>query len=258
MIIDFHCHLGVDSSDEVYERLNYKELKDSMDKWGIDKSVAFPFNGDDQELIEDSLDILEKSKEYNWIIPFLRINPKTISRKKLEQLLEKDFKGLKLHSRGQNFDIDDEKYFWVYENCQERGLPVLFHSAEKEENSHPDKVINVAEKYPSLNVVMAHFFGNHFPLMKIASNYPNLYVDTSMNSGTMKRKQAVEKYGFKNLIFGSDVPYDSQGVALLKVKEAGLNREDEELILHGNAERILNLNDNHSKNETKAGISQAS
>jgi len=244
MVIDFHCHVGVDSSDGEYEKLSYQELKSSMDRWGIDKSIVFPFNGSDEELVKNSLGILRESRNSDWIIPFLRVNPKTMSKGRLNDLLDEGFKGLKLHSRGQNFVIDDDKYFPIYEVCRDRNIPILFHTAEKEDESHPDRVINVADRYPDLKIVMAHFFGNHFPLMGTARNYPNLYVDTSMNSGTMKRKQAVEKYKFNRFLFASDVPYDSQGVALLKVTEAGLKKDDEELILHGNAERILNINSN--------------
>ncbi|MAH06911.1 hypothetical protein CMI38_01515 [Candidatus Pacearchaeota archaeon] len=241
MIIDFHCHVGKDSSDEEYEHLNLEELKRSMDKWGVDKAVVFPFNGDDESLIEESLEILEKSKEADWIVPLLRINPKSLSKDELSGLLDKGFKGIKLHPRAQDFDLDDEKYFWVYEMCVDRELPVLFHSSVKDSTSKPEKILSIAERFPDLKVVMAHFFGNDFSIMKIAKDYPNLYVDTSMNSGTMKRLQTVNKYGFKNMVFASDIPYDSQGVALLKIREAGFSEENEDLILGGNAAKILGL-----------------
>jgi hypothetical protein len=241
MIIDFHCHIGVDSSGDDFEKVNFKDLKKSMDKWKIDKVVAFPFNRDDRGLIKESLAILEKSKEVDWIIPFLRINPKTTSKEEFIELINKGFKGLKLHPDSQDFHVDNKEYFWIYELCGERKIPILFHSSVKNRFSHPIKILNVVKKFPKLTVIMAHFFGNDFSIMKIAKNYPNLYVDTSVNSGTLNRLWAVEKYGFKRFVFGSDSPYDSQGVSLLKITEAGLKKEDEEMILHGNAEEILKL-----------------
>ena len=72
MIIDFHCHIGKDSDGGL---LDIPSLKNSMDKWGIDKSVIFPFSGSHEEMVKGSLQILEESKKNNWIIPFLRINP---------------------------------------------------------------------------------------------------------------------------------------------------------------------------------------
>lgn len=244
MIIDFHTHVGIDCSDEEYERLDFSELKKSMDRWGIDKSVVFPFNYDDKELIEESLKILEKSKSEDWIIPFLRFNPNVIDKDELIVLLDKGFKGMKLHPRAQNFKVDDKKIYWIYELCSDKKIPILFHCSIKDNESHPSKILRVAEKFPNLNIIMAHFFGNDFDIMKIVNKYPNLYVDTSMNSGTLKRKQTVEKYGFNRLVFGSDAPYDSQGIALMKIEEAGLSEKDKELIFSGNAVKILNLGGN--------------
>ena len=80
MIIDFHCHIGKDEGGETF---SLEELKKSMNKWNIDKTVVFPFNCSDSELIEESLKILEKSKQENWIIPFLRFHPETISKEEL-------------------------------------------------------------------------------------------------------------------------------------------------------------------------------
>jgi uncharacterized protein len=241
MIIDFHCHVGEDISDSKYEKLDFKELKESMDKWNIDKSVVFPTNADDERLIERSLEILEKSKTEKWILPFLRVNPKTITRERFMELIENKFKGLKLHPDSQNFKVDDKEYFWIYELCQKRNIPILFHSSYKTKNSHPRTILKIVKKFPNLNVIMAHFFGGDYSLMQEAKDYPNLYVDTSINSGTLKRLQSVEKYGFKNLLFASDIPYDSQGVALMKIKEAGLSEEDEKMVLGGNALEILGL-----------------
>jgi len=191
ILIDFHCHVGKDSDEG---SLSFKELKKSMDRWGINKAVVFPFNKkEDKKLIEDSLKILEKSKEENWIIPFLRFNPKTTSKEELNNLLNNGFKGVKLHPEGQNFKPDDERFYWIYEMCQKNNLPLLFHCSVKSNNSHPLKIINIVKKFPRLKIIMAHFFGNDFSVMKIANKFPNLYTDTSINSGSFRRKLAVEK-----------------------------------------------------------------
>jgi predicted TIM-barrel fold metal-dependent hydrolase len=240
MIIDFHTHVGEDIGDEDLQSMDFERLKKSMDKWGVDKSVVFPINCHGS-LIEDSLEILERSKTEDWIIPFLRIDPKEMSKDELGGLLDRGFRGLKLHSRSQDFNIDDEDYFWIYEICDKKGLPVLFHCSMKESQSHPDRIFRVAEKFSGLKIVMAHMFGGSSIFAKEAVKYPNLYADTSINLGSLPQKIAVEKYGFKRLLFGSDIPYDSQGVAILKVKEAGLSKEDEDLILGGNAMRVLGL-----------------
>jgi len=241
MIIDFHCHVGEDIKNEKFLRLDYEGLKESMDKWGIDKSVVFPLNVGDDKLIEKSLEILNKSKEEDWIIPFLRINPKIVLREELIELLDRGFKGLKLHSRSQNFEPDSNEYFWIYETCEKKNIPILFHTSVKEDISHPKRIIKIAEKFPGLKIIIAHYFGGDTGLIEEIDKYPNIYVDTSLHLGSMSRFLAVRDKGFKNLLFASDAPYDSQGVALLKIREAGLSEEDEKMVLGGNAVEVLGL-----------------
>ena len=240
MIIDFHCHVGRDFSGKVGEVLSFDGLKKSMDKNNIDKAVVFCFNGSDERLIDDSIEILNESRKKNWIIPFLRFNPNSMTESELIRLLDLGFKGVKLHSSAQKFKINDKKFYWIYKIISDRGIPVLFHcSAINRRYSHPNFIIDLARDFPYLVIVMAHFFGSKFSLIKSVLRFPNIYVDSSINSGSLRRFQAVRKFGFKNLLFASDVPYDSQSVALLKIKEAGLDKEEEDLIFYKNALKVL-------------------
>ncbi len=239
MRIDFHCHWGVDDSGEGGEKMDFEKMKDRLHEVSISRAVVFPFNRADDLLIEDSVEILEKSKTESWIIPFLRFNPNTIIREKLESLLQLGFKGIKLHPRAQDFCPDNKEFYWIYELCQEKKIPILFHSSEADKNSRPKFIINVAKSFPGLNVVMAHFFGGKFGYIDEAIKCPNLYVDTSIHSGTLKRLQAVQKHKFDRLLFASDFPYDDPVVSLLKIMRAGYTESEKEGILYKNALKVL-------------------
>ena len=241
MIIDFHCHVGTDISEDPNEFLDFDSLKKSMDQFGIDKSVVFPFSNTDQKMIDDSLTILDKSRTSDWIIPFLRINPNTITDEKLNKLFEIGFAGLKLHPSAQKFEIDEPDFFWIYKLCQEKKIPILFHTEFKTRYANPSKAIKIAKLFPNLTIIIAHFFGNDLSLIREANKYPNVYAEISINSRTFRINQAMNRYNFKNFLFGSDTPYDSQGVPLLKVKESNLSPEDEELIFYKNARKILGI-----------------
>ncbi|MBT4165601.1 amidohydrolase family protein [archaeon] len=238
MIIDFHCHIGKDIEGEEY---SLGDLKKSMDKWNIDKACIFPFNNSNKIMIQESLDILEKSKQEPWIIPFLRFNPNEISKEELKNLITKGFRGIKLHPSAQEFEIDNNKFSWIYELCQEKNLPILFHCATKNKNSNPLRVLNIAKEFPNLKIVIAHFFGDDLSLMEKLKDYKNIYSDISIYARTLRINHATYKHNFKNLLFASDAPYDSQKVVLVKINESNLNEEDKKLILYKNAEKILNL-----------------
>jgi len=240
MIIDFHCHVGEDRNGE---KQSLEELKKSMDRFGIDKCVVFPFSSEDsQELIESSLILLKESKDKDWIIPFLRFNPNDISKEKLVRLLGKGFRGVKLHPTAQKFNPSDKKYEWIFSLISDKRLPILFHSrATDMEYAHPKFILNLAKKFPSLNIVIAHFFGGYFRIIDEVRKLNNVYVDTSIDSRTLRIKQCFTKHNYDRLLLASDAPYDNQGVALMKIRESELSNEDQQKILLTNAKKILEI-----------------
>lgn len=238
MIIDFHVHLGKDKFDGGAQTV--EELLLSMKNSGVTHSVVFPLNDDPDKLIEHSLDLLKKSKEHDGLIPFLRLNPLLINKPDLKQLLDKGFKGIKLHSQAQEFFPDNPELEWFYKEIQNRKLPILFHSKESSKYAKPCFILKVAKKFKELPVVIGHFFGDNLSLSEEYLSLSNLYCETSINSRTLRIKQFVEK-GFERFLLGSDSPFDSQKVAILKIREAGLEEKQIKLILEENARKLLNM-----------------
>ena len=54
-------------------------------------------------------------------------------------------------------------------------------------------------------------------------------------------ERRVKEITSKRIIFGSDYPFSDQEIELLKVKKAVISENEREDILHGNAEKLLNL-----------------
>ena len=237
MIIDFHAHVGKDLEGEEH---SVEQLLEHMDEAGIDKSVVFPFNCSDSELIRESKIILENSKENDRLIPFMRFNPNTITKEELEKLLAMGFKGVKLHPNTQSFMPNDKKMFWIYEMIEKKGLPILFHSKMMSgESSNPEHLLDVAEQFPNLKIIIGHFFGDVFSIIPKVKNYPNVYTETSIYARTLRIRDIVEKQGFTRVLFGSDTPYDHPEVALKKIKYSGLSEENIKKILQDNALSIF-------------------
>ena len=67
MIIDTHVHIG---SDVDGASQSIKKLKSNMTRYGIDKSIIFPFN-EKGDLVKASLELLEYKSPS--LLPFLRI-----------------------------------------------------------------------------------------------------------------------------------------------------------------------------------------
>jgi uncharacterized protein len=233
-IIDFHCHVG--EGDEGYD-LPIEDLTKSMDKNNISSSVIFPFSDTHENLIKKSLELLKfKSKRF---FPFLRFNPNNITTDELDSLLNKGFCGVKLHPFAQNFNPNNDKFLWIFKKIADEKLPLLVHSYNFDENSHPKNLFELAKKIPELNIVIAHFCGNDLGYLFKASEYKNLFVDISINSRTLRIEMAAKK-GVKQ-IFASDAPFDSQRVPLVKIEESRISDIEKENILYNYASKLLKI-----------------
>jgi predicted TIM-barrel fold metal-dependent hydrolase len=237
MIIDAHTHIGADLD---MQRQDLGSLQANMRKYGIDKAIVFPFN-EQGNLVKASLRILQHSSKS--ILPFLRFDPKTMTARELQTLLdENDFYGVKLHTRSQDFNPLSRRYFPLYEVIEDHGIPLLFHTRkEKNRNSDPDRVVMLAKHFSNLNIIIGHFAAASHVAFDEIQKRKNLFVETSIFSSNYLINHVSRKIGSNKVLFGSDAPYSDQEIELLKVMKSGLGKKDMDRILWKNAARLLNV-----------------
>ena len=246
MIIDAHVHIG---SDVDGASQSLRELKSNMSRYGIDKSIIFPFN-EKGDLVKASLKLLEYKSPS--LLPFLRFDPKIMTPERLEELLEHNFYGVKLHPRAQAFDPIDAKYYKLYEKIEDSGKPLLIHTRKSTplspkllrtngKFSDPDRIVSLAKKFPDLDIIIAHFANLSGDALKVIGKTDNLYVDTSIFGTTFIVKMMCNVLGAEKMIMGSDAPYSDQEIEMLKVRKAEISKSEKEKILSGNIRKILSL-----------------
>lgn len=133
----------------------------------------------------------------------------------------------------------------VLERAAELGVPVLQHAWNKavgqlEHESTSADVAEMGRRHPRATILIAHLMGIGYRGVLEIAPYPNILVDTSggdPEAGVVE--YAVRQLGAERVLFGSDAPGRSYGVQLGKVLGAQLTPEQRDLILFGNAERIL-------------------
>lgn len=155
------------------------------------------------------------------------------------------FKGIKLHPDSQQFAIDDERLFPMYDRLQDK-FPVLIHCGDRRYDfSHPKRLLRVLKEFPKLQVIAAHLggwsvFDEGFELLK----NKDCYFDISSCMSFIPPKQIVryiQGYGADRILFGSDFPiWDpvKEAEAFLKLD---LSTEEKEKIAYRNAETILKI-----------------
>lgn len=165
----------------------------------------------------------------------------------INHLIELGLKGVKLHPDIQGFKIDDYRCLKIYELCEKKGLPVLFHTGDKRYDlSNPNRLRPILDTYTNLTVIGAHLGG--YSVWEQAcdelSGYEKLYVDCSSSLFAFepaKARELIRKYGADKVLFGTDFPMWNPKEELDRLKALELSDDEMEKILWKNADRIFNL-----------------
>jgi predicted TIM-barrel fold metal-dependent hydrolase len=104
------------------------------------------------------------------------------------------------------------------------------------------QVAELAEANPTLPVIMGQLWIPYFwpAATVLAVKYPNVYLELGMTC-TKMLEDALAKIGPEKVLFGSGAPVQRPFAVIQHVRGLGLSRADQDLILGGNAERLLGL-----------------
>ena len=263
MVIDIHTHIFADSlapraKQVLIDAANgeYMPLHDmtkaalleSMDKCGIDVSVVQPVVTKRPQFEKVSEWAL--SLDSDRLIPFAGMWPHTDDwKEQIDTIASLGFKGIKYHCEYQGFVIDDPKMLPIYDRAFDRGLILLFHAgydpAFKEPfRSSPEQFAGIAKELRGGTIIAAHL-GGCKQWDRVAENYAGIdeiYIDTSMGMTYYSHEtflEIVKAMGADHVLFGSDSPWSDPAGEISILKSLPLSDEEKELILCGNARRLL-------------------
>lgn len=160
-----------------------------------------------------------------------------------ERIISLGLKGIKLHSDFQQFNVDDERAFPIYEAAQGR-LPILFHVGDpRSDRSSPERLLCVVKRFPRLTVIGAHLCG--WTCWERGAELfanENIYADCSSSLYALPPKKAAElirKIGVEKVFWGTDYPMWSAKEELERFYALPLNDRERALVLGENALRLL-------------------
>jgi len=239
-IIDAHCHIGKGR----YKRLTASELIVQMDENGIEKAVVCPVEEHITVYNQEGNDyILQAVKEYpDRLIGFATVNP-WYGRRAVEELrraIGEGLRGLKLNSTIQGYFINDELVYPVIETAQELDIPVYFHTATPI-FSLPLQLSDLAGEFPEVRFVMGHSAASDFWIDAAPATrmHDNIFLESSLRSGSAVLQHLVDELGAGRLMFGSDTPASTMSVELAKINSLELSPVDKDLVLAGTVLRVL-------------------
>jgi uncharacterized protein len=258
--IDFHTHAFPDDLSErvikmledeggVNARLDGKisSLLASMDACGIEKSVICNIATKPSQFDP----ILKWCKEIRTerIIPFPSLHPYDPEfREKIDAIKREGFKGIKFHPYYQNFTVDEEKLFPIYERICDNNLILVMHTGfdfafPRTKIADPEKINGIIEKFPSIKLVTTHlgawqqweeverFLLGKRIYMEISFALEYLDVDTA--------RKLISGHPQEYVLFGTDSPWTEQHETISLLKRLQLGEEKERLIFRENAVNLL-------------------
>lgn len=253
-IIDAHTHLG--SPPEMYTPAKeVHQVIELMDHLGIDLCICSHLTALQGSLNEGHRMLVEEIKEARGrILGFAVFNPHypNESMKWVKECSNlADFVAVKIHPALHCYPPDGEKYRILWNYVAHNDIPIMSHTWDYDpENpaqnfSHPSLFAEIAEKYPSLKLILGHAGGRynaHLEAIKLAREYGNIYLELAGDSflpGLIE--YFVKEIDVKKILYGSDMIWIDPRYHLGSIMEANINEETKKKILGQNAIEVYNL-----------------
>jgi predicted TIM-barrel fold metal-dependent hydrolase len=157
---------------------------------------------------------------------------------------------IKIHPTFHQYPIDGEYYRPVFQYAQAHDLVVLSHAwgeSPYESLCGPRIFDKIAEKYPSVKIIVGHSGGNlpgFYKSVEVARKHENLYLDTCCSFLSLGFVEfLVENVGAERVIFSSDFPFLNAPAGLGKVVYSKIDTEEKQKILGLNAAKLFRLDD---------------
>ena len=279
MIIDFHTHVfppGVKENRARYIRSDpffaslysdpkakvatADELIASMDQNGIDLSVILNGGWATHELcVEFNNYILESISRYpDRLVGFCTVQPQSVEEAiaEIERCAKGGIRGVgEIRPDVQPFNFAEREAMEPFiEVMKEYNLILLTHASEPVGHQYqgkgsitPDMLYPFITDFPDLTIVCAHWGGGlpFYALMpEVKEAMGNVFFDTAASPFLYNPQiygQVIQVVGADKILFGSDYPLLNQSRLLKEIDSQDLPPETKNLILSGNALRLLGM-----------------
>jgi predicted TIM-barrel fold metal-dependent hydrolase len=238
-LFDGHVHIGLNDSSGFI--VTEQEALDSIDLIG-ERAVLLPlkepsgYDGPNQRMAE----LCRESRgRHAWLA---RLDPAARPLRQAEDGLAAGAAGLKLHPRGEDFELDDHRLDTVWELADRERLPVLIHTGPGSEGICT-QALERARAHPGARLILAHCgVGGFGSLWEKAVDFDNVFFDTSWWNVT-DVIGLFECVPPGRILYASDIPFASPAQAayltLRCAAAAGLDPEQLAGVMGGQLRRLI-------------------
>jgi len=244
MLIDFHTHCFPDAIAEravtklagignipYYSTASAEANIRLMDECGVDISVvcSIATNVKQQTNVNNFAIELNSHPRFYALGSVHPDCPRDIITSDLERIKEAGLKGIKVHPDYMEAYLDDDRFMFIFDECDRLGLFVMTHAgydfySPDDPHCTPDRILRVSEAFPSLRLIAAHVGSNRYSreVYEKLCGRENLWFELSLLAIEPHEPEFVKKilteHSSNRLMFGSDMPWCRPDVELDIVK----------------------------------------
>jgi predicted TIM-barrel fold metal-dependent hydrolase len=263
MIIDCHQHLPSLKKTKTFEK-SKAELLLELYRSRVDYAILIPDNTPKSDIggLDEVLQLVKDDKQL-YVMGTIDIQKRDYLSQiqKLDQLFRaRSIVAIKIFPGHDTIYPTDKRFVPVYELCIKHDLPIVIHTGassrhpEQAKYNDPKFIIKIAERFPALKIVIAHYF---YPRVEYCYNltkgHANIYFDTSgladdtvvAETGLVNIKKFLTltvRERPNQVIFGTDYAMCSIKKHIELVESLEIGRSAKERIFSKNAIKLFHLN----------------
>jgi len=262
MIIDSHVHISCLKKEGEISQVK-DELLLNMKRNEIDYSIIIPDNVSNSRCadLETIAAIIKNEPKLHAVgtIKITEINKINLAR--MDKLFQKRvIRVFKIFPGHELFYPTDKRWHPVYKLCIKYDFPLIIHTGINSDNrkcaryNDPKHIIKIAEMFPKLKIIIAHYFWPKLDYcFSITNGINNIYFDTSAladsevikTSGGIKKIKEILiktiKRRINSVIFGTDWPMGNVKKHLDLINSLGLKKEEKNALLFKNSLKLFKL-----------------
>lgn len=275
MIIDTHIHFF---KDELADRARKKmsaaakipyytdfteaDTRKKLRDWGVDIGIVLPIAT--LPAHQENVNNWAAGIQGDGVLSCGSIHPEAPDAiEELHRIKELGLIGIKLHPVYQNFYVDDERIYPVYEEICKLGFPVVLHSGYDPISPDcpyvpPARVARLRDAFPQMKLIAAHL-GGVLEQSESAEHLigTDIILDLSVVPVYMEQEhleRVIKTHGAHRLVFGSDTPWCLPTDVIAVLEKCHLSSEEMDCILYKNAAEIFDIDINaYTQKQSSAG-----
>ena len=237
-LLDAHVHVGINDPSGLLA--TEEEALVALDELSS-RALVFPLK-EPAGYREANERMAELAASRPGYAALARLDPDDGALEEAERCLALGAAGLKLHPRGDGFEIADPRLDDVFALAGERRLPIMIHAGVGDPSIGAETLMR-ARAHPGARFVLAHAATGAFEqVLPYVRELPNLFFDTSWwnPSDLFALFRLVPP---SRILYASDIPFASPAEAVILTGrtglEAGLGEEQMRSVLGGQAARLI-------------------